>query len=103
MKYKKMTRKEVESELSSLNAGLRYMADRLNKLESVIFSIGKTLDEYLNFSGNRDKFVKHIEKVKKDKEKNESKKKATKKAPAKKTADKKKPAAKKRAIKKSIR
>ena len=62
MKYKKMTRKEVESKLVQMENALSFAFNRLKELEKLYYSVGKTLNEYVKFKKDTDKFLKYAEK-----------------------------------------
>ena len=64
MKYKKMTKKEIESEFQNINKGMNYLFQKLNSLEHYVYSLGKVFDSYVKFSGNEKEFKKHMEKIK---------------------------------------
>tara|TARA_R110002020_G_scaffold471015_1_gene697383 strand:+ start:2854 stop:3132 length:279 start_codon:yes stop_codon:yes gene_type:complete len=60
MKYKKMTRKEIEGELQKVDTAVRYLVQKLKEMEHYNYSLGKLVDSFIKFSKKEKEFMKFV-------------------------------------------
>ena len=78
MRYKKMTRKEIESELKNINQLCSYMHHELQDVKHLNLTLSKVVDSFIKFSGKEDKFMEYIKKKAEEAKSEQGKQKATK-------------------------